>query len=96
MTDETGLYQYIYLLLMVQTSNQNPNVKEKERLTLDNHLSMCKHITGGISKERAVSDFQRIIENPLDKRMKYPDESIFSKKYLSQLEEYSDILFEGQ
>jgi hypothetical protein len=28
--------------------------------------------------------------------MKYPDESIFAKKYLDKLEEYSAVLLEGQ
>jgi hypothetical protein len=32
---------------------------------------MCKHVEGGVSQERAMKDFKRIIECPLDVKMKY-------------------------
>lgn len=38
---------------MVQTTNHNPQVRDNEKLSLENHLSMCKHVKGGVAKERA-------------------------------------------
>lgn len=79
--DDTSIYQYIYLLLMVQTTNHNPQVRDNEKLSLENHLSMCKHVTGGVPKERAEADYKRILSNSLVVKMKYPEEAIFYEKY---------------
>ncbi len=42
---------------------------------------MCKHVRGGVKKERAEADYKRIISNSLNVKMKYPEESIFYDKY---------------
>lgn len=79
--DDTSLYQYIYLLLMVQTSIHNPQVRENEKLSLENHLSMCRHVKGGVDLARAEADYKRIVNCSLNVQMKYPDETIFHLKY---------------
>ena len=46
--------------------------------------------------DKAKSDYQRIIQNSINCRMKYSEEDIFNKKYLGDLANYSQDLFNGQ
>lgn len=39
--------------------------------------------------DKAKGDYQRIIENSLNFKMKYNEEDIFNKKYLGNLSKYS-------
>jgi hypothetical protein len=38
---------------------------------------MCKHVKGGVAKERAEADYKRILSNSLVVKMKFPEEAIF-------------------
>lgn len=90
--NDTAVYQYIYILLMVQT-NQNPNVPEKDRLKLEDVLNMCKYVQGGVERERAIRDFNRIVSNPLNNRILYSEDSLFSQKHFSGFETECQSLF---
>lgn len=36
--------------------------------------------------EKAEADYNRILDHPLNSRMKYPEDTLFHRKYLGSLE----------